>query len=177
MGTVLRIKGFKFYFVSFDCVEPMHIHVRKGRKECKYWLKSKESIILAANKGFSVVQLNVIRKTIKNNFEKIKQDWDEHCGKLGNINIMARKKLGRDAKNDPFSLLNLPEIKKVEILKNGIKVHLADKRIIQTPFTALLKKATLKQRKDFDFSPHFIFWDEIDEIIGVKNLLNGSIKF
>lgn len=30
-------------------------------------------------------------------------------------------------------------------------------------------------RKNYTLRGHFVFWEDIDEIIGVKNLINGSI--
>jgi hypothetical protein len=38
MPTVLYIKGWRFFFYSNEGNEPIHIHVQKGEKECKYWL-------------------------------------------------------------------------------------------------------------------------------------------
>ena len=26
------------FFYSFDCEEPMHVHVRRDRHHCKFWL-------------------------------------------------------------------------------------------------------------------------------------------
>jgi hypothetical protein len=51
MPTVPGITGpYRFYFYSFDCNEPMHVHVRRERKVCKFWL---EPITLVYNNGFS----------------------------------------------------------------------------------------------------------------------------
>lgn len=38
MPTVLYINGWRFFFYSNEGNEPVHIHVQKGEKECKYWL-------------------------------------------------------------------------------------------------------------------------------------------
>jgi hypothetical protein len=27
-----------FFFYSFDCNEPMHVHVRRDRQQAKFWL-------------------------------------------------------------------------------------------------------------------------------------------
>ena len=39
----------------------------------------------------------------------------------------------------------------------------------------MLKKATTKQRSNYLINGRFVFWDDIDEIIGVKNLFDGSM--
>ena len=49
MPTIFYKFGLRFYFVSFDCSEPCHIHVAdKNGKICKYWLRNTE-IYLADN--------------------------------------------------------------------------------------------------------------------------------
>ena len=79
MPTVLKIGSLIFFFTSYDCIEPMHIHVIDGRKECKYWLKEGFIVTLADNNGFSKTELIKIRKIVNENFELIKNKWDEHC--------------------------------------------------------------------------------------------------
>lgn len=67
-----RVKGipgpYRFFFYSFDCHEPMHVHVQKENMPCKFWL---EPLALAENHGFSSVELNQIRRLLKANREKI----------------------------------------------------------------------------------------------------------
>ena len=39
MPTVLNIPGpYRLFFYSFDCHEPPHVHVRRERMVCKFWL-------------------------------------------------------------------------------------------------------------------------------------------
>jgi hypothetical protein len=39
MPTIPGISGpYRFYFYSFDCNEPMHVHVRRDRQHAKFWL-------------------------------------------------------------------------------------------------------------------------------------------
>ena len=78
MPTVKNISGpYRFFFYSFDCNEPRHVHVQREEKVCKFWL---EPIILCTNHGFSPKELNSIRKTINLNQNKILEAWNEHCG-------------------------------------------------------------------------------------------------
>jgi Domain of unknown function (DUF4160) len=78
MPTVQDISGpFRFFFYSFDCNEPMHVHVRREKTTCKFWL---QPVALSENHGFSSMELNRIRRIIQANTEKIIEAWHEHCG-------------------------------------------------------------------------------------------------
>lgn len=78
MPTIQGISGpYRFYFYSFDCNEPRHIHVRREQMTCKFWL---EPLVLAANHGFSPRQLNQIRAIIERELTRIQEAWSEHCG-------------------------------------------------------------------------------------------------
>ena len=76
-----RVKGitgpYRFFFYSFDCNEPKHVHVRKERMTCKFWLAP---VALAMNDGFSPKEMNRIRSLIIEYYESIMEAWDEHCG-------------------------------------------------------------------------------------------------
>lgn len=79
MPTVKGIPGpYRFLFFSFDCNEPMHIHVQRERMICKFWIKP---LALARNQGFSAKELNTIREIITRNSDRIMEGWHEHCGK------------------------------------------------------------------------------------------------
>ena len=78
MPTVKDIPGpYRFYFYSFDCNEPLHVHVRRDRTVCKFWL---DPLSLAQNHGFSARELNQIRAIIQEELTKIEEAWREHCG-------------------------------------------------------------------------------------------------
>jgi hypothetical protein len=78
MPTVKNILGpYRFFFYSFDCNEPMHVHVRREKMTCKFWL---EPIALGRNQGFTPRKLNRIRRIIQDNQETIIEAWHEHCG-------------------------------------------------------------------------------------------------
>ncbi len=78
MPTVKGIPGpYRFFFFSFDCNEPMHVHVLRENIVCKFWL---EPLELSKNFGFSPRELREIRATIRENISKIKEAWHEHCG-------------------------------------------------------------------------------------------------
>lgn len=75
--TVLRSGPYRFFFYSFDCHEPKHVHVRRERMMCKFWL---EPVALSKNDGFSAVELNRIRAIVVKYLDRILEAWDEHCG-------------------------------------------------------------------------------------------------
>jgi hypothetical protein len=77
MPTVKGIAGpYRFYFYSFDCNEPKHVHVQRERSVCKFWL---EPIALSNNYGFSPKELNTIRQIISSNRSRLLEEWDGHC--------------------------------------------------------------------------------------------------
>lgn len=78
MPTIPNIPGpYRLFFYSFDCNEPMHVHVERDRGTCKFWL---EPVSLARNDGFSAKELNQIRKLIVDRLAQIIEVWHEHCG-------------------------------------------------------------------------------------------------
>jgi hypothetical protein len=78
MPNVKHIAGpYRFFFYSFDCNEPEHVHVQRESKVCKYWLSP---LALARNDGFSARELSQIRVLIALNLETILEAWHEHCG-------------------------------------------------------------------------------------------------
>ncbi len=78
LPTVPGITGpYRFFFYSFDCNEPMHIHVPRDRAVCKFWL---DPVVPAYNSGFSAHELNRIREKVVDNLDAIREAWNEHCG-------------------------------------------------------------------------------------------------
>ncbi len=79
MPAVKSIPGpYRFFVYSFDCNEPMHVHIQRERMICKFWIKP---LALGKNQGFSAKELNMIRNLVKKNSEDIMEAWYEHCGK------------------------------------------------------------------------------------------------
>jgi len=65
------------FFYSFDCGEPMHVHVRRDRQQAKFWLAPVE---LAWNSGFSARELNEVLRLVVEHERTIVEAWHEHCG-------------------------------------------------------------------------------------------------
>lgn len=79
MPTVFYQIGLRFYFVSFDCSEPVHIHVGDdAAKICKYWLREGKPV-LADNAGFNKRELRKIEKIIAEKYDLLKNTFDEFC--------------------------------------------------------------------------------------------------
>jgi hypothetical protein len=78
MPTVKDIsEPYRFFFYSFDCNEPMHVHVQRERMICKFWIRP---VALARNHGFAAKELSAIRTIITQERDRIMEAWYEHCG-------------------------------------------------------------------------------------------------
>ena len=88
-----------------------------------------------------------------------------------------KNKLLKTLQSIALDKTEMPNFKAVKFRQNNIEFHLSDGRIITIPlhYSVKLYQATKKQRQNYEINGQFIFWDDIDEIIGVKNLLDGSI--
>ena len=77
MPTVLRTGRYRFYFLSNEGQEPVHIHVKAGNDQAKYWLYPIE---LASNYGFRAHELNEIGQIVEQHQVELMEAWDEYFG-------------------------------------------------------------------------------------------------
>ena len=77
MPTALRIGAYRFYFYSYDCGEPRHMHVDRKRMSAKFWLDP--DVALAANYGFKRKELRDIERIMRENLELLRNEWDAFC--------------------------------------------------------------------------------------------------
>jgi Domain of unknown function (DUF4160) len=78
--TVLRWKGYRFFFYSADGNEPVHIHVVKGDCEAKVWLSDGA---VAINLGFNARDLReIVRKTGEQRAAFL-EAWNDHFADRG----------------------------------------------------------------------------------------------
>jgi len=77
MPTVLRVKGYRFFFFSLEGKEPPHVHVEQGERYAKLWL---ESISFARAKGFRSSELTEILQIVQNNRDVLKERWHGYFG-------------------------------------------------------------------------------------------------
>jgi len=78
MPTILRVRAYRFFFVSLDRSEPLHVHVRRENMVAKFWL---EPVALERAGGFSRVELNVILNLIQRHREQFIRSWYEFFGR------------------------------------------------------------------------------------------------
>lgn len=78
MPVIFRYKGFAFFFVMFDLNEPIHVHVRQGTKEAKFWV---HPLRLAWNRGYRPHELHEIERLIEDNRVLIETTWQEELNK------------------------------------------------------------------------------------------------
>lgn len=80
---------------------------------------------------------------------------------------------------EKISLAYFPKIENVAFIKDEIAFVLNDGRIIYIPlsWSKKLQKAKPKARQNFENTGIHVFWDDVDEIIGVKNILFGRELF
>jgi len=77
MPTILRIKGYRFFFFSLEGNEPAHIHVEHGDYVAKFWLSP---INLASSYGFRSHELAKIRVLVIEHNELFLEKWHEYFG-------------------------------------------------------------------------------------------------
>jgi hypothetical protein len=77
MPTVLRVKGYRFFFFSLEGHEPPHIHVESAERFAKYWLTP---IALVKSRGFRSGELSEIQRLVEENRDLLEERWHEHFG-------------------------------------------------------------------------------------------------
>jgi len=77
MPTALRVGSYRFYFYSYNCGEPRHMHVDRDNRSAKFWLDP--DVSLANNYGFKRKELRKIERIIRDNLERSRDEWDAFC--------------------------------------------------------------------------------------------------
>ena len=78
MPFIFREKGHEFSFFMFDLNEPLHVHVRNGRKQAKFWV---DALTVAWVRGYHTHELTEIERIIRNNEELIRAVWQQESAK------------------------------------------------------------------------------------------------
>ena len=73
--TVLRVKGFRFYFFSRE-ERRAHIHVQHADGEAKFWIDP--AVELAANFSLKPKQIAEVQKLIEEHLNEIRGAWAKH---------------------------------------------------------------------------------------------------
>ncbi|WP_373513845.1 DUF2442 domain-containing protein, partial [Persicitalea sp.] len=68
---------------------------------------------------------------------------------------------------------DLPELERADAKGDMIVVTLKDQRVVQFPaaWSEILAKASLKERKRVRVAAWHLFWDELDEVISIEQVL------
>jgi len=75
MPTVLRIRGYRFFFFSREGNEPPHIHVEHAEKVAKFWLNP---VVLASAYGFRNHELNDLQELVEMHSDLFQEKWNEY---------------------------------------------------------------------------------------------------
>jgi len=75
--TILRLKGYRFYFLSNE-ENRMHIHIVSANGEAKFWLEP--IISLAAYYKLNSKELNKIHKIVEEHKNEFIKKWKKHFG-------------------------------------------------------------------------------------------------
>jgi hypothetical protein len=76
--VVFRWNGYRFHFFSNegDPLEPVHVHIRKGRDNAKFWLYPE--VTLAYNRGFSSREQSELARVVEERRDDIESAWNDH---------------------------------------------------------------------------------------------------
>ncbi len=77
MPTALRKGPYRFYFYSYDCDEPRHMHIDRNNFSSKFWLDP--DVTLYNNYGFSRKEVRDIERLLKENLKVLRDEWDAFC--------------------------------------------------------------------------------------------------
>jgi hypothetical protein len=75
MPTVLRIRGYRFFFFSLEGNEPPHIHIEQAEKFAKFRLNP---VTLAKSRGFRSGELTELQAIVEENQELFLEKRNEH---------------------------------------------------------------------------------------------------
>ena len=83
MPTVFRRSGYRFFFFSNegDPREPLHVHVRRGGNEAKFWLAPE--VAVADSFGFTASELNALLRIVREERPQIVRMWNGYFGERG----------------------------------------------------------------------------------------------
>jgi hypothetical protein len=76
MPTVLVKNGWRFFFFSNEGNEPMHIHVMKAEKYCKYFINEENvELKMADFRKMNSKDMKEVKEIIYDNFNYIIESW------------------------------------------------------------------------------------------------------
>jgi hypothetical protein len=76
--TVLRVRGYRFFFFSLEDHEPPHVHAANAERYAKFWL---DPVSVADVRGFRASEMTELRKIVTNNAPLLLERWYEYLGR------------------------------------------------------------------------------------------------
>jgi len=77
MPTVLRLRGYRFFFFSNEGAESPHIHVETAGRYAKFWL---DPVALARSVGYNPRELRRLHELVLENRDLLEGKWHEYFG-------------------------------------------------------------------------------------------------
>ena len=78
MPTVLRIRGYRFYFYALEGTEPAHVHVDKGAGTIKLWLRD---LAIARTEGLKPAEIREVLRLTREHHHHLLTAWHEFEGR------------------------------------------------------------------------------------------------
>ena len=75
MPALLRVRGYRFFFFSWEGREPPYIHVAHAGRYPKFWL---EPVELANHRGVRDHELTELRRITMENRDLFLEKWHEY---------------------------------------------------------------------------------------------------
>ncbi len=77
MPTVLRVRGYRFFFFSGEGQEPPHVHIESAENYAKFWLNP---VSLVRSWGFRSHEITELHKIIEERKKEFEEKWHGHFG-------------------------------------------------------------------------------------------------
>ena len=74
MPTVLRLRGYRFYFFAEEGNEAPHVHVDKGSGTVKFWLAD---LTIASTEGLKPAEIRTALKIARAHRHMLLDSWHE----------------------------------------------------------------------------------------------------
>lgn len=75
MPTVLRVRGYRFFFFSSERGEPPHVHVEKNDASAKIRLNP---VVLQKSTGFKPQEIHVILELTQQHETELEEKWHDY---------------------------------------------------------------------------------------------------
>jgi hypothetical protein len=81
MPTILRIRGYRFFFFSLEGKEPPHIHVEYGDGIAKFWL---QPVALVSSYKLKSQELQKAKQLTEEHRQLFLEKWHEYFSRQNN---------------------------------------------------------------------------------------------